>query len=475
MKKFKKIFAVLLTLAMVLGMSMTTFAAPAKVTDQYANKINVANLAQDVSTEVRVFNIIYLERDDTGNEKWVVVDWAKRYVQEDSATGKFVITDKAGLKKAVDAKTQTEADAFKTTKETSCECTNLPIGAYVVWANDTAGTYGLMVANTYDKDETYMASKAADVVAKVEGYVVGKKASDKFVHRGQNVKFTVTTRFPAKEKESADGTKITLNEFKNTDEPSGLLITGMPTVTIGGTPVTITSSMVTNTVAGGMTTSYEVDLSSFIDSSQAGQTVTVTYNATVINDDKYNNNADAESNTVKYTPTRVDGFEGNITLTKVNKEKETLAGAEFQVYKADEEESKADALAKTPLYFVKTDDGVYKQALSKDETGATQTIVTGTAGTVKVTGLDEGTYYFKETKAPDGYALVNDPVSATIDDGNSDREVSIGANGKFTFVNTKLAELPGTGGIGTTIFTIGGCLIMIIAAALFFANRRKAK
>lgn len=39
--------------------------------------------------------------------------------------------------------------------------------------------------------------------------------------------------------------------------------------------------------------------------------------------------------------------------------------------------------------------------------------------------------------------------------------------------NTKLAALPSTGGIGTTIFTIGGCVIMIAAAALFFATRRK--
>lgn len=41
--------------------------------------------------------------------------------------------------------------------------------------------------------------------------------------------------------------------------------------------------------------------------------------------------------------------------------------------------------------------------------------------------------------------------------------------------NTKLASLPSTGGIGTTIFTIGGCAVMIIAAALFFATRRKAE
>lgn len=41
--------------------------------------------------------------------------------------------------------------------------------------------------------------------------------------------------------------------------------------------------------------------------------------------------------------------------------------------------------------------------------------------------------------------------------------------------NTKLSALPSTGGIGTTIFTIGGCVIMIAAAGLFFATRRKAE
>ena len=41
--------------------------------------------------------------------------------------------------------------------------------------------------------------------------------------------------------------------------------------------------------------------------------------------------------------------------------------------------------------------------------------------------------------------------------------------------NTKLASLPSTGGIGTTIFTIGGCAIMIAAAALYFVNRRKSE
>ena len=46
---------------------------------------------------------------------------------------------------------------------------------------------------------------------------------------------------------------------------------------------------------------------------------------------------------------------------------------------------------------------------------------------------------------------------------------------KDAIPNTQLSKLPSTGGIGTTIFTIGGCAIMIAAAALFFAGRRKEK
>ena len=54
---------------------------------------------------------------------------------------------------------------------------------------------------------------------------------------------------------------------------------------------------------------------------------------------------------------------------------------------------------------------------------------------------------------------------------NEEKEVTVDAG---NFVNTKLSALPSTGGIGTTIFTIAGCAIMIAAAGFFFASRKKA-
>lgn len=77
MKKMKKILAVILSLAMVLGMSMTAFAA--KVTNKYTNDIKVTNLAQGVDTTVELLNIIYLDEVD-GNQSWQVVDWASPYI-----------------------------------------------------------------------------------------------------------------------------------------------------------------------------------------------------------------------------------------------------------------------------------------------------------------------------------------------------------------------------------------------------------
>ena len=58
MKKMRKLFAVLLTLAMVLAMSMTAFAG--QITDdEYKNSITVSNLAEGVKTNVKLVNIIY--------------------------------------------------------------------------------------------------------------------------------------------------------------------------------------------------------------------------------------------------------------------------------------------------------------------------------------------------------------------------------------------------------------------------------
>ena len=107
MKKMKKILAMVLAMAMVLGMSLTVFAteepeepaAPVETTtpaegtnDDYTGSIEIKGLAVNDKTTLNVFQIIYL--DKTTN-KWKVVDWAKDYV--DVSSNPYTITDAAAL------------------------------------------------------------------------------------------------------------------------------------------------------------------------------------------------------------------------------------------------------------------------------------------------------------------------------------------------------------------------------------------
>ena len=140
--------------------------------------------------------------------------------------------------------------------------------------------------------------------------------------------------------------------------------------------------------------------------------------------------------------------------------------------------------------------------LTHKTTGKVYEETTDENGQLIFEGLDAGEYTLKETKAPAGYSLSNItyPVvitptynedgqltnleikinnesvmnfSATYESGSIKKIVVAGDNNVTKIPNTKLSSLPSTGGIGTTIFTIGGCAIMILAAALYFASRRK--
>lgn len=164
----------------------------------------------------------------------------------------------------------------------------------------------------------------------------------------------------------------------------------------------------------------------------------------------------------------VKGYTGTITLTKYAEDGKTiLKGAEFKLYKATKDKVKEENSGVSALRFIKLGDGIYKLALADNEATSTDTLV-AVNGTLTVKGLDEGTYWFEETKAPEGYSINVDGASATIKE-SKDKNVTVPTSLK----DTKLSALPSTGGIGTTIFTIAGCLIMVTAAGLFFASRKR--
>ena len=473
MKKFKKLFSVLLTLAMVLGMSMTTMAAAP------TSKIEVNGLSAQEKETVNLYAAITL--NEAGNA-WVVADWAKPYVTLDTANNKYTVTDWAGLSGAVSGTPIQQKHAIG---QTTVTFNDVPVGAYVITASGTKINYAPMVAETYNAEATYMQAKDVEVTAKSSGYELTKKqkveaTGNKFVKRGEELTFEVTTTFPAFEEANSKD-----NVFTIVDTPTGLDIKEITSLKVGNNTLEKDTdyTMTKDSTTGAVT----IDLTKYIgtENAHAGQKVVVTYTAIVTaaegtaNGGIYKNTANAYRNGTKTGADNEEGWTGDITLTKTDDakneaERKTLVGAEFEVYKnfADDN-GKVTANEADKLYFVKEADGVYKLALSTDEEGATSTVV-ATNGTVKVKGLDEGTYWFKETKAPSGYSInaAGKQVTITLPTATNDGKLT-NVSVSDTLTDTKLSALPGTGGIGTTIFTIGGCLIMIIAAALFFASRKK--
>ena len=82
-----------------------------------------------------------------------------------------------------------------------------------------------------------------------------------------------------------------------------------------------------------------------------------------------------------------------------------------------------------------------------------------------IEGLDEGTYYLKETNPPEGYVGSDSEVTIVIPgQANAENMVSV------RFANS---PIPHTGGMGTTMFTVGGAAILAAAGVLFVTTRRK--
>lgn len=183
--------------------------------------------------------------------------------------------------------------------------------------------------------------------------------------------------------------------------------------------------------------------------------------------------------TYKLDVTKVDGKDAN---TK-------LEGAKFKL------------LDVTKTNYAKVDTTTNKFiGWTSNEADATE-LVSDASGLFKVIGLDDGTYFLKETLAPSGYNTLAEPIklviSANINNGQNGLgavtelttiDVTVGndpsASGattagnsatgtvNITVENNRGTTLPGTGGIGTTIFYVIGGGLMVAAAILLITKKR---
>lgn len=110
-------------------------------------------------------------------------------------------------------------------------------------------------------------------------------------------------------------------------------------------------------------------------------------------------------------------------------------------------------------------------------------------GVLTFAGLGAGTYTITELVAPNGYNLLKDPITvtitaeATLNNGcnwtvtSNNATLMVGTDHLFglTVENNAGAELPSTGGIGTTIFYVVGSVLVIGAAVVLITRKRMGK
>ena len=537
MKKLvSRFMAVLMAMTMILSMSMTVFAAEApkgtltvnntvagKTLDLYQiftatkNGDNVAytlNSAYEGFFQNKITGASKLKGEALSEKAYAYV---KEQVGDDGSKGATFAKDILGWILSASGETKTAVESTHRTADTADTKTvidNLVYGYYVVYplgATDTSTAPGnetvksvASLVNVTDTTVTInMKSNYPTVVKKVND----KVADD--VNIGDTVTYTLTSKVP-------DMTGYTSYVFNFKDTLStGLTFKGITSVTVGS------GENVQNVTAGTGDNTYTltqdeqditITMNNFLASNKGkvGQTITVTYTATLNENAVTGFDANKNSATVEYSnkpgttdkgeskPSIVDVHTFNFTIFKYylnGADKTGLAKAEFELYKANGE------VAGDKVNIKKVTDGVGYRVATPEEAATKgfkpDVIVSGTDGRVLVKGLDAGTYYLRETKAPDGYNKLLSDIKVEIKpvyDETTGKLTSYSVD--YTYNGTKTtgteikdtttspevavenktgAQLPSTGSKGALMVTLAGIVLFGVLTASKAFGKKKAK
>ena len=466
MKTMRKLFTVLLALAMTLALAVPAFAAD-------TGSITITNPQGDRTyTAYKIFDVTYSgdHYSYTISDTDAAFTTVKAYADVTAngltltpvgKTGKYNVSTGDSFSAASFAQyLKTNAGSLGTGTAftqvgNTMKASGLTPGYYFV--SGTSGTVCELATakdiQIRDKNEAPQIEKSVD-------------DADRTVEIGQKLTYTITGKVPS----TKGYTKFT---YQVTDTMSeGLTFNKDVKVTIGGEDVTADAT-ITKSENGFVASINMMNYQKQIDAP-----VVITYTATV-NDKAIQRNEETNTATLKYSNNpadknsfgqsheEVEVFSFNIVINKYAADNEStkLEGAKFLLKNAEGKYYKYDA-AKVTWVDAKAD--------------ATE-VITGAEGAARFDGLQAGTYYLEETVAPAGYnqltkditIVLNKDGSATIDSASS----TLGADHSLTagVANSTGTMLPETGGIGTVIFVALGALAVICAGVFLVTNKRMSK
>lgn len=513
MKKVRKLISLALAMVMALAMCVTAYADEPAGTN--TGTITVDNASKgETYTLVKLFDATYNDTNKAivyklvDGESAVPTGLENYFGLEPQGGVNYVIArDAAGMGDSLSeaavtaittwAKTVTSGAHYvdkKTADGGSLTFSGLAHGYYVVVSRSSSTPGGVVSVTSLGPNQNIQDKSTSDNPHFPEDGTGKRINGNKLdtVAVGDTVTYTVTyhtVNWINKDGNVANGaeTKVTKYVVKDT------LPTFLSDVTV--TSVTVTEGAATpkpikDTIndISNFNTTKTFDIPWVNDNGESlyanGAVLTITYTATVTKDILINDTAAVNhTNEITITPngetpddddrTTADVYTGKIKVQKyaANANGTTadtskpLANATFVL--ADKESMDAK-----DVQYAKIDETTGTVTWVTDKAQAT-TRTTDAKGEIMFEGLDDGTYYLEETEAPAGYNKLNARKAVTISPATTENKTNITQPAEV--VNKTGAQLPSTGGIGTTIFYVVGSILMLAAVVLFVTKKRSAE
>lgn len=373
----------------------------------------------------------------------------------------------------------------------------------VVAAPSDAGKVAQPILLEVDGAETVTDTKVSDISLTKKITKVMEKTTDKTstnvqdtgknaqAKAGDVVTYRIVAQIPA-----YDSSASSIQDFVLTDKSDATLTSCAASgfkVIIGTTAEATTGDDVSSCLTRTDGQNFTVTLpGSTTVKDNGGKYLIVEFTATVGDNPTLSKNLGPRANQAD-TAKGADANKNDVTLTYGNN---YSTGSRFDTdgdgdvdNDDDQPELKdyADVYA-TALYIDKTLDGTAAAAddvgfeLWEGTTKVRNEVKTDSNGRVSFKGLDAGTYTLKETTGKAGFKMVND-IDVTISSESPYATFSatsgwtLEADGGYakTVDNPPTESLPGTGGMGTVLFTVGGAAVVLLAGAMFVVYMRKRK